>query len=290
MGTTEAAAGTINKSVADAEKINAAIKGAHPIPEAPEPPSDFVELDGGLVFDKETHTSAVVRELNGEHEEALARALKSGNNFHFLNTLLESGTESIGSISDPAQVKKALRQMLIGDRDELALAIRVATYGSELEVLGWVCPHCEQQSDMTFDLVSGGLDIKRKKLGSPDDSRFEVKLRNGARAVVHLAKGEDQLYAWEDSERTSAEVNSRLLSKVVESVVDKNGRNHQILLEPQYVLKLSIPDRRAILKELDARQPGPQYNKIVFRHEECDTDVTIALGLVDLFRDLILFL
>lgn len=266
------------------------IAAANPIPDIPEPPSDFVQLDGGFIYEDEPQSTAVVRELTGEHEEALARSLKSGNTFHFLQVLLESGTASIGSIVDPVKVREALRSMLIGDRDALVLAIRIATYGNELEVLQWTCPACNSQSDMTFDLAPGGLDIKSKTLENIEDATFEVELRKGARAMVRLATGEDQLYVFDKAELTGAERDSRLLSKCVNSVTDVNGRNHKLIAEPAYVLKLSIPDRHTILEALQDRQPGPQYNKISFKHEDCGNEVTISLGLVDLFRDLIFFL
>jgi hypothetical protein len=264
------------------------ISDANPIPEIPDPPSDFVQLDGGFIFDKEPQYTAVVRELTGEHEEALSRSLKSGNTFHFLQVLLESGTASIGNIVDPVQVKKALRAMLIGDRDLLVLAIRIATYGKDLEVLQWACPSCGSLSDLTLDLED--LDIKNKKLENIEDATFEVELRKGARATVRLATGEDQLYVFDKADLTGAERDSRLLSKCVTSVIDANGRTHKTVVEPAYVLKLSIPDRHTILKALQEGQPGPQYNNISFKHEECGNEVTISLGLVDLFRDLIFFL
>lgn len=266
------------------------VAAANPIPDVPEPPSDFVQLDGGFLFDNEPQYTAVVRELTGEHEEALARSLKSGNTFHFLQVLLESGTASIGSIVDPVQVRKALRSMLIGDRDSLVLAIRIATYGNELEVLQWACPACNAQSDMTFDLSPGGLDITSKKLENVEDATFEVELRNGARATVRLATGDDQLHVFDKADLTGAERDSRLLSKCVSVVTDSKGRTHKLVVEPAYVLKLSIPDRHTILQALQERQPGPQYNKISFKHEDCGNEVTISLGLVDLFRDLIFFL
>lgn len=285
MDNTEVLELSVEKKMQMAQQF---VNAANPIPDVPEPPNDFVKLDGGFYFEDEPQTTAVVRELTGEHEEALARSLKSGNTFHFLQVLLESGTASIGSIVDPVKVKKALRSMLIGDRDSLVLAIRIATYGNNLEVLQWTCPACNTLT--SFDIALDDLDIKNKKLENIEDATFEVELRNGARATCHLATGEDQLYTFDKSELTGAERDSRLLSKCVTSVTDSKGRTHKIIAEPHYVLKLSIPDRHTILKALQEGQPGPQYTNISYKHEDCGNDVTISLGLVDLFRDLILFL
>src|ERR1700722_2741480 len=94
---------SIDEKVAAAKKFTTE---ANPLPEIPQPPADYVKLDGGFLYEGEEYRSAVVRELTGEHEESLARALKSGNGYHFLQVLLECGVASIGDISEPHKVKK----------------------------------------------------------------------------------------------------------------------------------------------------------------------------------------
>lgn len=273
-------------------QVTDALLEAHKIPNVPQPPSDYVKLDGGAVFGDERITDAKVRELNGADEEALSRALKSNNIFHFLNVLLECGVASLSGVSDATQVKKALRTLLIGDRDVLAMAIRVATYGNMMAIEEWPCPNCGVP--ITMDLPLTGPDsediIKHKKLETPADSEFEVKLKSGARATCHLTTGEDQLYIWEKDDLTAAERNSRMLTKCLLSYTDKNGVTTDITVWPTKVRDLPIRDRQEILTELVERQPGPQYNSIVFKHEECNTEVTLSLGLVNLFRELFLYL
>ncbi len=276
---------SIDEKVAAAKKFTTE---ANPLPDIPEPPADFVKLDGGFLFEGEEYRSAVVRELTGEHEESLARALKSGNGYHFLQVLLECGVASIGDISESHKVKKALRSMLIGDRDSLALAIRVATYGDTLEVLDWACPSCGGKTSLELNLTEADV-VPHKTLDKVSEIDFEVKLKKG-KAKVRLPNGADQIFVFEDEDLTGAERDSRLLQRCVLSVTDADGKDHMMLLEPGYILKMSIPDRRAILKQLSERQPGPQYNEVKFTHEECGNEVTISMGLVDLFRDLLLFL
>lgn len=276
---------SVGEKVAAAKQFAAA---ANPIPEVPEPPADFVKLDGGFLFEGDEQKTAVVRELTGEHEESLSRALKSDNGFHFLQVLLECGVASIGSV-DPSQIKKALRSMLIGDRDRLALAIRIATYGDTIEVQDWPCPACGGKTTLELNLTEDDV-VPSRKLAKVSDTEFEVELRKGGKAKVRLPNGADQLYVYEDDTLTGAERDSRLLQRCVLSVTDAKGTEHVLVIEPSYVLKMSIPDRRAILNELRDRQPGPKYNEIKFTHEECGNEVSIVLGLVDLFRDLLLFL
>jgi hypothetical protein len=259
--------------------------GVNTPPEITEAPDDLVRLPGGLVRDGKVTKTAVVRELTGSDEEALSRALRSGSLFRFMDVLVERGTESVGDL--PA-TKELLKQLLVGDRDELAIAIRIATYGEAMEVERWKCPACGSLSDIAFSLKD---DIER--VASDDLSRdltFEVELRKGAKAVVRLPNGKDQDALYEDEDWTSAERNTKLLSLCVQTYTDPKGQSFNIRAFPSVVLSLSIPDRQTILREISERQPGPRYNEIKFKHEECQTEVILALGIGDLFRDLISFL
>lgn len=268
-------------------KIQAALEEAKPdLPVVAFPPDDYVELPGGLTRKDEVIRGVVVRELNGEDEEALARAVQTPNPFHFLNTLLDCGVVSIGDVQD---VAKALKDLLVGDRDEAILGIRKATYGDDVEVFGWVCPSCsEEVSRISFSLTE---DIHRVKLGNPlTDSVFEVPLRKGGSARVRLANGHDQTATFDDPKLLGPQRDDILLSRCILTLTDKDGTEHSIAGFPSMVRKLSIPDRRAILKELSDRQPGPRYNEIKFRHDGCGDEVTLALGIRDLFRELLPYL
>ena len=50
-------------------------------------------------------------------------------------------------------------------------------------------------------------------------------------------------------------------------------------------LNLSIPDRRAIIKALADKQPGPRLNEVKFTHQACGNEVTLLIGIGDLFLD-----
>src|SRR3954468_25079938 len=86
-------------------------------PKIDAPPDGTVLLPGGLETDDGIVRDAVVRELNGEDEEALAKA--SGHTLRYVQALLR-GVETIGG--EPVD-NKVLRRLLIGDREELILAI-----------------------------------------------------------------------------------------------------------------------------------------------------------------------
>lgn len=256
-----------------------------PMPVADLPPDDLVTLPGGLVHKGDVIKHVVVRELNGEHEESMAKALKSTNIYHFLNTMIACGVARVGQLSE-AESQAVLPDLLIGDRDEILLGIRRATYGDTVEVFNWSCPNCAGLVDaIEFNLAE---DIDRGTLNDPaTDTSFEIPLRRGAKARVRLATGAVQTAVYEMPDLSTPQRNDIMLSKCVEEYTDAAGHKHIVALAPSIVRKMSAPDRRTILEDLAERQPGPRYNEIKFRHEGCGEEVTLALGLTDFFRDLI---
>src|SRR5215469_729441 len=99
------------------------------------PPSDLITLNGGLVKGDKVINTAIVKELTGEDEEALARAAQA-NYFHFIDRLLRCGVVQLGD-EPKSQTEQLLGKLLIGDREQLLLGIREATYGDEIEVEKW---------------------------------------------------------------------------------------------------------------------------------------------------------
>lgn len=265
-------------------EINAVVSGAD-APAIADPPDDLVRLPGGLTRNGRVHRTAVVRELNGSDEEALSRAFKSGSAFRFMDCLIECGTVSVG---DAKADRELLKNLLIGDRDEIALAIRIATYGHDIDIEQWVCPACGKMSDISFTLTPDVID--RKTIGPDEDTVFEISLRKGARATVRLPNGADQDAQYADESWTAAQRNTVIISRCVQMYTDPGGHQFNMAAFPSMSLKLSIPDRQKIIREITERQPGPRYNEVKFRHEECGNEVVLALGVMDLFRDLILFL
>ena len=279
----------VQAKVAQASKALAqALEDNAEIPVVPAPPADLVNLPIGLMRDKNLVRTAVVRELTGEHEEMLSRAVQTDNIFHFMDTLLTCGVQKIGDL-DPSETKAALKDLFLGDRDELVLAIRRVTYGDELEVEGWTCPKCGGVKDITIPLADDEV-LPRKTLDDYADCEFDVALSKGKTAHVRLDTGKDQEAQFRDASLTSVERNTILLQRCLLTVNEKNGMLHNIIAEPSYIRFMTIPDRHKVLKELVERRPGPRYTEIKFEHEECGMEVSLALGIRDLFRDLLLFL
>jgi hypothetical protein len=244
-----------NPAEAQAALDQAAKAAKSPMPVADFPPDDLVTLPGGLTHKGELIRRVTVRELNGEDEEALARAIQNPNPYHFLDTLLSRGTDRIGTLS-PEDSQKLLPDLLTGDRDEIILGIRRATYGATVEVFAWMCPVCGKTVDkIEFSLAE---DVVRKKLKDPaNETVFDLDLRKGAKAKVRLATGAVQTAGFEMPDLTGPQRDDVMLSKCVETYTDPAGNVHLIPGFPSMVRKMSAPDRRTILRELSERQPGP---------------------------------
>lgn len=266
------------EALADPQRVNdiiAKLTGTDQIPIIPDAPGDFIVLSGGK--------NATVRELNGLDEEALAKAMKSNNGFHLMDTLLTRGVETIGGA--PA-TPEALKGLLLGDRDELLIAIRVATYGDEFVLEGWQCPLCGGQTDLEFSLAHS---IERIPLepGADLEPSFEIELRRGAKALVRFPTGADQL-ACADVNWTPTERNSEMLRRCVKMITRSDGSQIHVQAFPGAIAEMNIPDRRKIVDAINDKQPGPRYTLIEFTHAECQKEVKLALSMLDLFRDLIL--
>lgn len=264
---------------ADVAKLLADTVPEYPLPEFP--PDDLVTLPGGLLRGSRVVNQVTVRELTGEDEETLARS-SSSTPFHFVDVLLECGTVAIGDEPE-ADSKTLLKDLLIGDRDALILGIRRATYGEDIHLRDWVCPQCGLDADLTLQLE----DIPVRELSDPaNDSMFDVKLRKGRKARVRLANGHDQAAVLENSKLTQAERDTVLLSRCVLTLTQEDGSEQALAGFGMGIARgMSMPDRRAILREMTERQPGPQFSEIKYLHGACGSEVSLAVTISELFLD-----
>lgn len=265
-------------------EINSAIESTIKEPVIGFPPSDLVELPGGLIHKNKVSKIVQVKELTGRDEETLARtiqamAMQTINPVHFFDRLLRCGVVKIGDFPE-SETENLLSKMLIGDREMLILGIRKATYGDDLEIPDWQCPACGVVSSLSLQIS----DIPVISLEDPEQEvEFDVPLRKGKTAHVRLATGEDDAAASEKSDWTIAQRESVYISRCVEYITDND--NVETYMRPAMALDMSMPDRHAILKELTSRQPGPKYNKISYKCESCNEDTFVEVKLNHLFLD-----
>lgn len=247
-----------------------------PVLESPEP--GFFRLPGGftrggagadVVYDAE------VRELTGADEEYLDR-VKRGKPEKFMEGLIERGLVSIG---DQPASKDSIGLLLTGDAERVLLEIRRATYGDTLEYEELTCPHCKERFALTLTLD----DIPVKSLEKSEDRNFEVSLRRGGVAKVHLPRLADLPTL--SAEATDAEVNTAMLANVIDTI-ERDGRTTYIAGAVDEVRALGIADRKAILNELSNRNIGPDLQAVTFTHDVCQKEVPFPLTAGDLFPGL----
>lgn len=233
------------------------------------PSNNEVVLPGGYISREGILAKyAEVRELTGADEEAISKAGTVGK---ALNTILQRGIVSIGA--EPA-TKDMLDDLLAGDRDVLLLAIRKATFGEEVEY-GAYCSGCSTESVVKIDL---NTDIKIDELNNPiEDRQWAVEIKAGT-AIVSLPTGELQRRLMENTDKTTAELNTLLLSSCLIGI---NGSGS---LGASTVLKLGMGDREKLVDEIIKKNPGPRLGEVVKACEACGESMNTPLSLAGLFR------
>lgn len=232
------------------------------------PAETVVSLPGGyLAIGKELASTAEVRELNGSDEEAIA---KSGSVSRSLQTLLARGLVKIGNEEATAE---HIDNLLAGDRDAILLAIRRVTFGNTFDLV-IRCPMCKEQQDCSIDLVD---DVPVKKLKDPSERVWTVDTRIG-KVRLMLPTGSVQKLLMDNMDKTSAEVNTLLLSNCIIAV------NESPVVGAQAALSLGMADRANIINEILERNPGPRLGEVKKSCKACGESIDLPLGLTDLFR------
>lgn len=231
------------------------------------PSSTIFSLDGGYIDDAGTwHTEFEVRELTGRDEEALGKVATSGR---FITELLERGLLRVGSVHG----REALDSLLAGDWETVLLAIRSVTFGDEVD-FSPLCRACGSDYTVTVRLSE---DIPRARLEGPDDVRFEYRGRHGNVYDVVLPTGRTQRMLLK-TDSTAAEQNTLMLAECIRSIDGKPS------LGRESVLDLPLADRRAILKEISQRRPGPRLEEVKTICPSCGAEDVLSISIAALFR------
>lgn len=270
---------SVEGALASPESINAQVsqvlaESVGEAPVIPAPEDDRVKLCGGLYWDGELLTRATVRELTGEDEEALARV--KGSLARWLTVLLERTVVRVG---DEPATAKLVRRLLIGDRDELVIGVRIATFGPFITAQNVQCPHCEDYFDARVDLTK----IERIRITEPRPRHeYEVELRGGRKAIVRLPDGAAQEGIFEKEDATLPERNTALLGSCLVGVTA--GENADGRTGVELAKALSVADRQTLIRFISDTQPGPLLDDIRFDHEACGKEVRLSLTMPELFR------
>lgn len=264
----------------DPDALNAAASAALAVAEAePEPevdtsgetlPETSVHLAGGYL-DPNTFNieyDVEVRELNGADEEAISRSKDIGR---ALQTILERGTVTVGG---EKSTRTVLDMMLMGDRDQVLLSIRRATYGDGQD-LHVTCNACDAEQKIEISLST---DVEIRALDAPEDRNFTVTGRVGE-IEVSLPDGKTQRELLNAMlEKSASEMNSILLGGCIQAI---NGTPSAGV---KTALSLGIRDRELLSEEIAKRNPGPRLSEVKKNCPNCGEEMTLALSMAALFR------
>ena len=233
------------------------------------PSEPEVKLPGGLIEKGgDILKTAEVKELTGADEEAIARA---GSVSKSASVLLQRGLVKLGSRE---ATREDLDDLLSGDRDAILLGIRRVTFGDSLKVDA-KCPNCSTDQSCIIDLVD---DVPVKTLEDPVRDRTWIVETNSGPVAVGLPTGTVQKKLIENSDKTSAEMNTILLSGCIFSVNDRPSSGAST------ALALGISDRQKIVDSIIERNPGPRLGEVKKACQACGEDIALPLSLLDLFR------
>jgi hypothetical protein len=170
---------TENKQSLEARQVEAAMA----IPKSSvgifELPCGYLAPDGELI------TEVKVREITGVEEDMLAAKNISGGKK--ITQLLGSCLERLGPMTDKPFLIQCARQLLIGDRSFLMMAIRRVTLGDDFPFTK-ECPKCEKESLFTVNL--GQLDIR--KMPDPKKRVYDEVLPSGKKVRWHCMSGKEE--------------------------------------------------------------------------------------------------
>jgi len=255
-----------------AEAVNQALQ--EPAPKVDLPTSLKVDLFRGLYepSSKEWYTTATVRELNGEDEEALSAfdVQKNVTYSEYMTHLLKRGVVTIGNVEVKGRAE-IIDDLIVGDRDALFLGVLKATYGRyrEFQV---TCRECSGDNDITIDLDT---DFKSEPVKVNLHQPIDVKLKNNTTVQLRYPTGGDSQIAGKRG-KTTAEQNTIILSRC--ALLDGKTTAEK----EAWARGLSLADRNKLVKALFSAQPGPRMEEVETQCSHCNAKIVLALDWVAL--------
>lgn len=244
-----------------ADALNSALE--EKAPEIKPAPETVVELIRGVFNDdlQSWDTTAIVRELNGFDEEALASVdTRKIVYAEYMSILLKRAVVSIGSINI-ADNPAVIDNLIIGDRDLLFLGVIRATYGANREYrVG--CNNCGASNDVIVNVD----EFEIKKYDGDVHASITHQFADGSVYEFRLPTGADSQFVAKKA-KTTAEQNTLMLARCVIGV--KNSEN--------WAKSLGIKERSSIIRTLLDAQPGPQIGEVDAQCATCSEDLNIVL-------------
>jgi hypothetical protein len=258
----------INEAVVSA--ANEAI--ADPAPRINKAPVTAVSLIRGVQHNGEWLTDAVIRELNGADEEAIASLTSKQDLVYsdYMSALLKRAVVSIGDL-EIEDNQSVVDNLIIGDRDLLFIGAMKATYGRfrEMEV---TCGNCGANNFVTLNLDE---DFKYELPEGDFTKSIEVTLRNGDVIYLNYPTGADSAYVAKKA-KTTAEQNTAMLARCTVW-----GDNKPRDVEA-WARSLGVGDRGKLVRALTSNPPGPKMEEVKTQCASCKEDLVIIMDWVSL--------
>jgi len=244
--------------------------------DAPQPVQDpysdnMVDLPVGILDPTAgSITTAEVRELNGFDEEVVARAKDLGS---ALLVILERATLKIG---EEKATKRLLDSLTIGDRMELLIGIRKATWGDTISAT-LTCGECNVTEEVEISVTR---DIPRNTIDDPiADRSIQIELpTTGAKAELTWPTGLVHNKVLTSPNMSTADMTTAL---IVDCVVSIDGL--PLLSGEQEAKSMSVRDRAAITKAVTDDLPGPVLDKTTVECPTCGEKNSLPLQVGALF-------
>lgn len=242
------------------------------------PPSGDVTLFRGLFHEGRFMVDAEVKELTGADEEDIARSVATSQETgSYYNAVLVHGVVRIGSVYfakyNPTERREMLDALLIGDKEWLFVNVVKMTYGDQRTIV-LTCGHCGKNNDLIFTVSE---DVKVKNVPDDNNTMWNFTMRDGTVLTYRLFTGGDQAESQRRRNITSAEQNTILLSRAIHHVDGKPVPDPMA-----FARNMGAADRRALLVEIEAKQPGPYFEEVKLPCASCGEESLFKPSWADL--------
>ena len=246
-------------------------RAEHPIIDLP--PDGSVDLLVGVPVKGEMAFTAVVRELTGEDEEFLAQPANTKTALRYMKAILERALVRLGDHKVSAYT---IQDITLADADVIVRAVRQVTFGNEIRLNDLVCPACEYEMDVSYDLTE---DVPVKKpLGEKGQQVYEFTTEDGKKVKFRLPTLGDQTKVVDADVSNIAEANTLLLTEIIDSI------DNVPITRAADVRNMSMRLRREIVREVDRVNPGLRYQDVEHECSSCGMKFPLVLSTADLFR------
>jgi hypothetical protein len=244
-----------------------------PAPRISPAPTTNVSLMRGVAGFEDWETEAVIKELTGEDEDAIASLTnKEGLVYSdYMSALLKRAVVSIGNITIKDN-PNTIDDLIIGDRDLLFVGAMKATYGRfrEMEVS---CGNCSASNFVTLNLDE---DFKFERPDKDFTKSLQVEMRDGSIVKVNYPTGGDSAYVAKKS-KTIAEQNTLMIARCTKWDTDASMEEKE-----HWAKNLGVSDRNKLVRALTSNPPGPKMEEVKTQCAKCQEDLIIMMDWVSL--------